>query len=419
MSATRPWLFRPSEGHKKESSGLTLSRRAQYLWIRAQIRAPVLLQDRIVPALHGAKEVARLLVRPRLPVDRLEGLGQGGPLSVHYAGFAFARTFVEGLFFAAKPAARRLGAVPFWQRAALTQTDADVAIVASTGWLIRGLPRRNALVLPEFVHHELDLTGDWQGVQRRFHSSVRRDQRLARRYDYQYELSHDRRDLETFYHQMYLPTVSNRYGEQGSPMPLGEAYEYLDRGMLFMVTRDGQWVSGSLCYAKQGVLRFMIMGVLNGDQELIKEGAVGAMNCLRLQWAHQSGYRAVNFLGTNPYLDDGLFQYKRKWGTAVRVPPSLHRRIWLQVRQVTPAVADWLKLHPLIVLDEDHALHGLITVDDVAQVTAEMRNEWTKHYMTPGLKSLLVYTVDQFAAGEVGTAPPQLILPIEPAGSDS
>ncbi len=38
------------------------------LWIKAQLEAPPSVQRGVIPRLHGAKEIARLLLNPFLPV---------------------------------------------------------------------------------------------------------------------------------------------------------------------------------------------------------------------------------------------------------------------------------------------------------------------------------------------------------------
>jgi len=162
------------------------------------------------------------------------------------------------------------------------------------------------------------------------------------------------------------------------------------------------------------MVHFVIMGVLGGSQQLMEQGVVGALNCLRIQWANQQGYRTVNFLGADPFLKGRLFQYKRKWGTAVSIPPYLHRQVWLQVRRNTPAVSYFLKENPCIVMDGDGRLHGLIFVDDPHTVSAETMEEWKKHYVTPGLSALLVRSVGSFAGDQAEPNVPDLIIPIQP-----
>jgi hypothetical protein len=336
------------------------------LWIKAQLEAPPFVQRTVIPCLHEAKEIGRLLIKPYLPICQLRGRGQGGPLTVTYIGLEFTQPFLKDLLFVEDPVEQKVGRIPFWRYGELADlSSSDMIIVEAAEHLIRKLPRQNAIVLPHFVHHILDVRGDWQDVRSRFRKNTRKYLlRLIRKYGYQYDVSHDGRDFEEFYHQMYLPTMEDRHGELSSPMSSSHAYQYFRHGFLLRVKRDGDWVSGKICHPQQNVLITDILGVKNADARLIHEGATAATNYAAIDWANQHGYEAVNFLGTDPHLGTGLFQHKRKWGTTVSVPPHLHRLIWIRVRRITPAVSQFLKENPFIVMHETGKLYGLIIVDE-------------------------------------------------------
>jgi hypothetical protein len=382
-------------------------------WITVQLKAPPLVRQQIIPRLHETKEITRLLVRPNLPMYQLQGQGQGGPLEVTYVGLEYAKPVLKSLLFVEEPLECQVGQIPFWHLSKLAGlSSSEIVIVAAYKHLISSLPHQNAIILPEFVRHVLDIRGNWEEVKSRFRKSVRYEMRLTRKYNYEYEISCDDRDFEMFYHDMYLPTMNSRHGTLSLPTPFQEAYQYFRHGFLFLVKRDGQQVCGSVCYAEQDVLHFLVLGVLNADERLLKEGALGALNTLRLQWANQQGYKAANFLGSNPYMKSGMFQYKRKWGTSVHIPTHLHRWIWLKVNRNTPAVSIFLKENPFIVVDEKCELYGLIVVDDLKDATAEMKQEWEKRYATPGLKSLLVRPKSSFTEKLAKVNDLDLIIPL-------
>jgi hypothetical protein len=367
-------------------------------WIKAQLKAPPFVQRTVIPRLHEAKEIIRLLARPYLPVCQLQGQGQGGPLTVTYAGLAYAKPFLIDLLFAEKPTEQIVGRIPFWRYDQLvTLSSSDMVIVEAAEHLVRRLPCQNAIVIPQLIDHVVDVRGDWKDVRSRFHETVRKNElRWIRKYGYEYDLSHDSQDFEEFYYQMYLPTMQSRHGELSSPLPIGEAHQYFRHGWLFMVKRDGDWVSGVSCHLEQDVLVAVISGVKNADAQLIHEGATAATYYAAIHWANQHGCTAVNFRGSGARLIGGLFQHKRKWGTTVSIPPRLHRQIWIRARRNTPAVSRFLKESPFAVIGKDGKLHGLIILDDPYNAPAEMKQEWEARFATPGLSSLIVRSVHSF-----------------------
>jgi hypothetical protein len=156
------------------------------------------------------------------------------------------------------------------------------------------------------------------------------------------------------------------------------------------------------------------LGVQAADTELIREGAISAAVFAAIQWANQHGFIAVNLLGSDPFMNAGSFQHKRKWGTMVRVPQDLHRQIWIQVRRHTPAVARFLKENPAVIVGEDNKLHGLIFTEAPQTASTETKVFWEQHYATPGLSNLLVQSV--YDVGEPSTlvGDADLVIPIPP-----
>jgi hypothetical protein len=384
------------------------------LWIGAQLSAPPFVQRVITPHLHEAKEAARLLVKPYLPVHELRGQGQGGPLTVTYIGLEFARPNLEALLYVEKPEQQKGGQVPFWRCGEWVESlSTDMVIVSASNHLIRSLPCRNAIILPEFIHHIVDVRGDWQDVYDRIHKNARAGElRRANKLGYEYVISHNKNDFDEFYTQMYLPTMQARHGEAALPTPPGEAYQYFRRGWLFWIKRDGTYVSGAVCQPQQDVVNARIAGVRNADAQLMREGAAAMVYYMMLQWANQHGYRAVNFLGTDPYLSSGLFQHKRKWGAKLSVPSYLYRQIWIKVQHNTPAVAQFLKDSPFVVMDKSGQLQGLIFTDDPHNVPAQVLRDWENRYITPGLSSLVIRSVSRFIQGPLDDNCADLVIPI-------
>ena len=383
------------------------------LWIGAQLSAPPFMQRAVILRLHEAKELVRLLVPPYLPYHQLRGQGQGGPLTVTFVGSEFARPRLETLLFVDKPEEENRGRIPVWRCGEQVERfSTDLVIVGAARHLVRSLPGRHSIVLPEFIHHIVDVRGDWQDVCNRFHKTIRKNElRLIHKYGYEYELSHDHQDFGEFYDQMYLPSMYTRHGELASPMSIGAAFQYFRHGWLFKVKREGIWVSGVVCDPQLHTLNYRIVGTRNADLELMRQGALSATLYAASHWANQHGYETVNLLGTDPYLRLGLFQYKRKWGARVSIPATLHRQIWIGVQRITPAVSQFLKENPFVI-EENGKLQGLVIVDDPHQVSAEARQEWQNLYVTPGLSQLVIRSVRNFSREPASVPSPDLVIPI-------
>lgn len=371
-----------------------LSEWGRWLWLEAELIAPPALQHTVLSGLHEAKEVGRLVTKHSVAIERWEGQGRGGPLSVDYAGLGYARPFLKDMIFLGEPIDREIDRIPFWslgERAA--SLEGDITIVEASKRLIRGFSHRGAVSLPFRLHHVVDLQRDWDDLWRTFGKSARKqDVRLVRKHGYEYQLSRTRDDLEVFYHTMYLPTTVERHGQLASLVPIERLYQYFRHGVLILVKRDGQFVSGGLCSVQKNTVYLSVTGVLNADRQLSREGAVAVIYYFLIKWAHEAGYHAVNLGACWPFLGDGIFQFKRKWGASVIIPPREHKLIWMKVRRDTPAVSQFITENPCVVVGDDGQLLGLV-VTDSEDTTPELEAKFRSRYETPGLSDLVICSV--------------------------
>jgi predicted N-acetyltransferase YhbS len=366
------------------------------LWQRAEWGAPPFLERTLFPRLYELEELVLPLIKPHLDVYELQGQGNGSPLKVTYVGLDYGKPYLESIMFADEPEEVAREPVSFWHPDEVANApDSDIVIAAGSERLIRKLPRQNAIILPLYVEHVLDIQGDWEDVKKRLRQSkgVRNEFRAVERYGYTYEVSHDGRDFEMHYHTMYLPTMEKRHGDAAIIVSEEEARQHFRHGCLLLVKRDGQVVAGGLCRPRGDRLRFIYLGIASADEQLMKERIIGALYVSRIHWANQAGYKAVDLLGCPPYLRMGVFQYKRKWGTTIGIPPTSHKQIWFRFQRDTPAVRQFLKDNPCVIIDEHGDLQALIVVDDPGDVTPEVEAQWQKQYFTPGMKGMLVRSV--------------------------
>lgn len=379
---------------------------AQTLWQRAQWSAPTSVYRILFPRLYALEEVVLPLVQPNLPVSQLRGQGKGCPLTVTCIGLDYGRWHLKRTLYAQEPDEISLPPVSASHlKEAVNSLSGDIVVVACSEQLIHKLPRNSALVLPLYLEHTLNVQGDWEQIEKRLlkNHSAYKDFRLMQKYGYTAEPSRDNRDVEMYYYAMHVPTMQERHGDAAVIVPLAETREHFKRGTLLLIKRQGQIVAGVLCRARGDRVTAISLGIANSDKQLMKEGVQGSLYWLLIRWANQAGYKILDVLGCPPFLDMGIFQFKRKWGTRGGLPPNLHKRMWIQFRQDNPAVRQFLKDSPCAVLDDNGNLYGLVFIDDSMSVTTELEERLRRRYLTPGMKSLCVLSVDDFIKGIHGS----------------
>ncbi len=372
------------------------------VWDWVELSAPQPLERILIPRLYELKDLVRPLVKPYLDISELQGQGKGSPLKVTYVGLDYGKWHLKSVMFTERPEEIAKDPVSVWRPDEVANApDSDIVIVAANQRLVRNLPRQNAIILPLYVDHILDIRGEWEDVKKRLckTKSIRTVFHGLEKHGYTHEISHNVKDFEMHYETMYLPTMEKRHGDAAIVVPKKEARLLFRHGCLFLVKRDGKIVAGSLCQSRGEKVKFIYLGIANGDEQLWKEGVIDVMNVLRIRWAHQAGYKTIDLLGCPPYLRLGIFQYKRKWGTTISTPPNSHEQIWFRFQRDTPAVRQFLKDNPCVIIDENGDLQGLVVVDDTDKSNSDTKAQIHKEYYTPGMKGILICSADDLLRG--------------------
>ena len=179
-----------------------------------------------------------------------------------------------------------------------------------------------------------------------------------------YDTTTDPQELERFYWNMYVPYAQQEFGGKAIYMSYVEFRAGLKNPELLRVHKDGQVVAGMIIlHHENDRPQWWILGMQNGDRELMKQGAMAALYLYGIEHLTERGYSRALLGGARPFLVDGVLQYKRKWGARLLAGDDGDPH-WLTVTVVesTKGVRDFLEACPLIGEDE-HGLVGQVFFD--------------------------------------------------------
>lgn len=306
--------------------------------------------------------------RRLLPSVRSE---QGG-MSVSYTGLpeglAYTLEFTELRRECAGDRAKRVSATITGRdlRSGTTALpDADIVIVGTSAYQVPRLPATASLVAPMRVHFVVDIDVDAQQLRRRISERERwQFSRNVRRYGWVWHAVEDPAWFDFFYDRMYRPTMHKRHGQRERTESKGSSYECLFRtGRLFALCENGERIAGALCHWNRTshVLTLRLLGVLDGSEEYLDRGVFKAVYHFLIAWAADNDIRQFDLQGTEPFLSKGTYQWKRRLGTRVILPPNHFgaKRLWLHVRRDTPAVRDFLVSNPILAEAPDRTLEAV------------------------------------------------------------
>jgi hypothetical protein len=381
------------------------------MWLGVKWSSSPVMQQAVIPRLNDYKEIGRLAVRPSLPVSSLTGRSKDGPLTASFVNVVFPKSFLRKSLWEEGPEETAAGTTPFWHVDEFAKrAKEDIVVVGGSTRFVQSLPAGSALVVPEYIDHTIDVSGDWEQVTARIPKSTRKHElRRIRKYGWEFSASRDRQELIEFYHSMYLPTMEDRHGQSSHPMSVTEASIHFEHGFLMKISRGGEWVAGTICQPKFDTLASHVIGVRNADHGLFGEGVQSAAFYGAIKYANEHGYKYFSPMASVACLNSGLFQYKRKWGSLVSLTEYVQRSLWFRVLRDTPAVRRYFQDYPPIILDKRGELLGIIFVESIKDVTGEMIENWRKCYTTPGLASINIRPFESLT----GHSYEEILIPFE------
>jgi hypothetical protein len=251
----------------------------------------------------------------------------------------------------------------------------------------------------EWVHQFLPLSSSLDVTNERLDRKLRDAARRVKKEGFDWRISTDPGDFDTFYYDMYLPTARKQFGD----LAIIESYEELKsiflNGLLLLVTENGSPVAGELRFFQDKALVGYRLGVLNGDQSYVKRGAQSAIYYFGIRFALERSSDLVDMMLSRPFLEDGVYRHKREWGATVSHYDS---RTWafFFILDRGHKTARLFEMNPLIIHTKK-GLMGLLGAADAAGLSPERKKDLIRKYHAPGLRGLMLTSPDSLTTAEL------------------
>ena len=247
----------------------------------------------------------------------------GSEWSVTYIGGGKSLEVINTILFPESPKVNELPRVFLWQVPALIRkyTGEGDLVVCELNEIVRLSPigQNTSFVMPLFIKQILEeIDRPMENILASMNQTMRRNIRKLEKQGFSYIYTHEKEVFDLFYYRMYLPYITSRHQGQGMII---DDYEstlntFTNGGLLLIM--DGQEpVSGMICQLKGEICVARIMGVLEGEFDFVRRGTNVALWWFMLLWARKQGAHQFDFGGSRAYTSDGVFNFKRQWGTRV------------------------------------------------------------------------------------------------------
>lgn len=298
---------------------------------------------------------------------------------------------------------RCVGRVWLWDIEKVARRQGCCAVLLQVrASLHRLLGRGRWLCVPKWVVGAVDIPLPQRVLKGK---SLRDDSRKIRKHAFRFEISQNARDLEDYYHNMYVPYISQRHGGHAFLVSFDRMRKVFKNGELLRVLKDGMPVAGVLIHYGHDGAMLWVLGIRDGNGEWVRQGAIGALYHLSFQYLRDRGFSEVGMGTSSSFLSDGVLQYKKKFG--MRLQGARDARFLLRVPDNSEAAEAFLRANPFV-FERDGGLFGVCFVD--ARDSTLDEAQWQRIYQDfhfDGMSRLLVVPLPGSPVRSV-TIPPGL-----------
>lgn len=270
--------------------------------------------------------------------------------------------FLSDLLFVESPKVDRIGTVFVWRLQRIVDglsRDIDAVLVSCDTFYRRWLSKAGLIVFPHMVDMALDISQSFDEFYKGLSNSAKSDVRKVNREGYSYEILSDIDSLRSFYNKMYLPLIQSRFADKPMYTPPFLFFRLLQMtGYRLLIVKDtnGNAVSGCFFSVKDDEVFSRYNGVFEGDVGLITVGAESALYYFLIDWAKKNGFNKVDLGYCRPFLHDGVFRYKQKWGALMRLNGGTLRTdlFGLRIAKKDSVLHDFFQRNPFYKLNQNN-----------------------------------------------------------------
>jgi hypothetical protein len=290
--------------------------------------------------------------------------------------------YYSKLAYSTEPKISILGRISYHQLPSIiNRLKPDIAFVDTNPIFSKFLLLETFFVLPYLVSI-LDLSGSLESILKKSNRTNRKKISKLAQQGLTYEITKDPEKLREFYYSMYIPRIMERHSEDAKIVSFSECLRLFNLGGLLLTKLNGETISGAI-YVHQGKKLYVpIIGINTKREELAGIAGFAATYSLILM-AKKEGYDQIDYGACKPFLNDGVFLYKKNWGMQFRPMQTLDARICaIKFCNFDAGVRGFLEDNPFIFMDETH-LTGFVFSNSTAK-------GFQQEYCVPGLSGIVL-----------------------------
>ncbi len=248
-----------------------------------------------------------------------------------------------------------LGRRSFWKVPDLINSvNLDFVISEISPIALKHFQEFKGYIIPEWITMKINIDCPLGDVRKRSSSHFSDVLRLIRKYNLTYEILSDKESFNYFNEKLYLPYITKRHGEEAWIEDLSITWNQSPTPLLIAVREDGVIVAESLIRQSGDSLRLMRLGLLNGNDDYLHHGVIGALYYFSILEGQNFGCRYLDLGGTRPFLTDGLTKFKLRFGGEFESKLSSTKEyLWLGINENSGTAKDFMRRNPVMYARRD------------------------------------------------------------------
>jgi hypothetical protein len=302
-----------------------------------------------------ASDWLKHLARFYLPVYQYES----ETMKIVYAGYStIKKNFHVRLILGNSTSNTFLGRMLFWKVKDLIKLrNLDMAVAETSRISLDYFKKCKGFIIPEWAMMKIRIDKDINEICNKDTTDFSNVTRRIRKYGLTYEILTDDDSFKYFIDHVYLPYISKRHGEEALIEDLNSLWKSAPSPVLMAIRENGIIVAESLIRKSGEDLCFMRLGVLDGNEEYMRHGVIGALYYFGILEGQKIGCKYFDVGGTRPFLNDGLTKYKMGLGAEFFPDFNIWKEyLWLGLNENSVNAKNFIVNNPFMHMDDDYKM---------------------------------------------------------------
>ena len=257
--------------------------------------------------------------------------------------------------------------------------------------------------IPCWISGEIDISNEISSLITK--ESLKSDIRRIKKNNLSFEATNEISRLHDFYHNMYLPYITEAHNDEAFIKGYDLVKEKLKNCDLIFIKSKEEYIGGCLIVYAGKRARLWCLGVKNGNRDYLQQGVVGAIYYFSFCYLKDRGFRKAGLGDTRAFFKDGVLQYKKKWG--MRIIDASPSGFLVNILPEGSSAKRFFLNNPFIYLDKGK-LEGAIFIENDQLLSDKDFREIYKDYYRQGISKLILYRFEGCGSRAKETVPPDL-----------